>query len=210
MAFLCVFLCRPGSRSCGYFHAKTRGTRRTAKSDRSKAALARGARWRQNPPRRCQHPRSFFLSRGHGHLPSRKPVGGFVSLIYLVRPNMELFFGRSPHLVNGRAMPKCLIALDRAFNEKALLTGEAEYQIVTVCDVSWRIVLGAVRDRATPGTPRACCESRGSLLMGSLGLAGRHGPHARLALVRLCRSRRSSRDWRTGVSPHHTMAYGDV
>ena len=35
--FVCVFLCRPGPRSCGYFHAKMRGTRRTAKSGRSKA-----------------------------------------------------------------------------------------------------------------------------------------------------------------------------
>jgi hypothetical protein len=37
--FFCVLLGRQGSRSCGYFNAKMRGSRRTAKSDRSKAAL---------------------------------------------------------------------------------------------------------------------------------------------------------------------------
>ena len=42
--FFCVVLGRPGSSSCGYFHAKMRGTRRTAKSDRSKPALM----WRKN------------------------------------------------------------------------------------------------------------------------------------------------------------------
>ena len=40
--FFCVVLGRPGSSSGGYFHAKTRGTRRTAKSNRSKPALPRG------------------------------------------------------------------------------------------------------------------------------------------------------------------------
>ena len=35
---VCVFLCRLGSRSCGYFHAKMRGTRRTAKSDHTPAS----------------------------------------------------------------------------------------------------------------------------------------------------------------------------
>ena len=39
-AFSCVVIGRQGSRSCGYFHAKMRGTRRTAKSDRSKPALS--------------------------------------------------------------------------------------------------------------------------------------------------------------------------
>ena len=34
-----MLLGRQGSRSCGYFNAKMRGSRRTAKSDRSKAAL---------------------------------------------------------------------------------------------------------------------------------------------------------------------------
>ena len=34
-----MVLGRQGSRSCDYFHAKMRGGRRTAKSDRSKAAL---------------------------------------------------------------------------------------------------------------------------------------------------------------------------
>ena len=34
-----MVLGRQGSRSCGYFHAKKRGSRRTAKSDRTKAAL---------------------------------------------------------------------------------------------------------------------------------------------------------------------------
>ena len=38
-SFFCVLLGRQGSRSCGYFNAKMRGSRRTAKSDRSKAAL---------------------------------------------------------------------------------------------------------------------------------------------------------------------------
>ena len=38
--FVCVFLCRPGPRSCVFFHAKMRGTRRTAKSDGSKAPPA--------------------------------------------------------------------------------------------------------------------------------------------------------------------------
>ena len=37
---MCVFLRRPRSRPCGYFHANTRGNRTTAKSDRSKAALS--------------------------------------------------------------------------------------------------------------------------------------------------------------------------
>ena len=37
--FFCVVLGRQGSRSCDYFHAKMRGSRRTAKSDRYKAAL---------------------------------------------------------------------------------------------------------------------------------------------------------------------------
>ena len=37
--FFCVLLGRQGARSCGYFNAKTRGSRRTAKSDRSKPAL---------------------------------------------------------------------------------------------------------------------------------------------------------------------------
>ena len=39
--FLCVVLDRQGPRSCGYFHAKMRGTRRTTKPDRSKLALLR-------------------------------------------------------------------------------------------------------------------------------------------------------------------------
>ena len=38
--FLCVFLRRPRSRPCGYFHAKTKGNRSAAKSGRSKAALS--------------------------------------------------------------------------------------------------------------------------------------------------------------------------
>ena len=37
--FLCAVLGRQGSRSCGFFHAKMRGTRRTTNSDRSKPAL---------------------------------------------------------------------------------------------------------------------------------------------------------------------------
>ena len=40
MVLFCVLLGRQGSRSCGYFNAKVRGSRRTAKSDRSnKGAL---------------------------------------------------------------------------------------------------------------------------------------------------------------------------
>ena len=38
-------------------------------------------------------------------------------------------------------------------------------QIVAFDDAPWRIKLGAVWDCATTGTPRACCEPRGSLLM---------------------------------------------
>ena len=41
-AFFCVFLCRPGPRSCGYFHAEMRRTWRTAKPDRSKPARSAG------------------------------------------------------------------------------------------------------------------------------------------------------------------------
>ena len=39
MVLFCVLLGRQGSRSCGYFNAKMRASRSTAKSDRSKAAL---------------------------------------------------------------------------------------------------------------------------------------------------------------------------
>ena len=38
MVLFCVLLSRQGSRSCGYSNAKMRGSRRTAKSDRSKPA----------------------------------------------------------------------------------------------------------------------------------------------------------------------------
>ena len=38
LCFFCVVLGKPGSGSCGYFHAEMKGTRRTAKSDRSKPA----------------------------------------------------------------------------------------------------------------------------------------------------------------------------
>ena len=41
--FFCVLLGRQGSRSCGYFNAKMRGSRRrTAKSDRSKLSVTAG------------------------------------------------------------------------------------------------------------------------------------------------------------------------
>ena len=46
--FLCVVLGRLGSSSCGYFHAEMRGTRRTAKSDRSKPARYRRPQPRSN------------------------------------------------------------------------------------------------------------------------------------------------------------------
>ena len=49
-----------------------------------------------------------------------------------------------------------------------------------------------------------------SPLMGSLGLAGRRGPSARLALVSLASIAEHSVDRRTGVSPHSTMAGRDV
>ena len=58
-----------------------------------------------------------------------------------------------------------------------------------------------------PGTPRARCGPHSSLLMECLGCLADMGPRCG---SRLCRSRRSSGDWRTGVSPHHTMACSDV
>ena len=48
--FFCVLLGRQGSRSCGYFNAKMRGSRRTAKSDRSKPALVIARDRRITPP----------------------------------------------------------------------------------------------------------------------------------------------------------------
>ena len=77
-------------------------------------------------------------------------------------------------------------------------------------DVLWRFVTNSARGRPAIVLPR---NSSGMLrvswlaLMASLGLTGRHWPHMgpRRGL-RLPRSRRSPGDWRTGVSPHHTMA----
>ena len=45
LCFFCVVLGRRGSRSWGYFDAKMRGSWRTAKSDRSKAALIPNVSW---------------------------------------------------------------------------------------------------------------------------------------------------------------------
>ena len=59
--FFCVVLGRQGSRPCGYFHAEMRGSRRTAKSDRSKAALAlvsgRGGAETRETPAAARHVR---------------------------------------------------------------------------------------------------------------------------------------------------------
>ena len=54
-----------------------------------------------------------------------------------------------------------------------------------------------------PGTPRARCGPRSSLLMESLGLAGRHGPQVRLALVSLA----STRQLATNATSHGRRSF---
>ena len=82
------------------------------------------------------------------------------------------------------------------------------HQIVTPHGVSWRIVLGAVRGRATPGTPRACCRPLVRFWWVSGGWLAPMDPSRG---SRSSRSRRSSGDARMmDASLHHTMACGDV
>ena len=59
--FFCVVLGKQGSRSCDYFNAKMRGSRRTAKPDRSKPALTRprAGRRRHGQPKHHHKPTSL-------------------------------------------------------------------------------------------------------------------------------------------------------
>ena len=59
--------CRPGSSSCGHFHAKMRGTRRTAESDRSKAALPRRAQCVRRSQRRAAAHLRCHCRAGRNH-----------------------------------------------------------------------------------------------------------------------------------------------
>ena len=61
-----MVLDRPGSGSCGCFHAKMRGTRRNAKSDRSKPALL-GVRGLRRGGARCPG-----ITSGKGHPDMRR------------------------------------------------------------------------------------------------------------------------------------------
>ena len=84
-------------------------------------------------------------------------------------------------------------------------------QTVTWHGRSWQIVTIALDDcldRATPvhssGLGRTVCLYLSAVFgawLADVGIRRR---------LRLCCRRRSLGDWRTGVSPHHTMAGGDV
>ena len=109
--FSCVVFGRQRSRSCGYFHAKMLGIRRTAKSNRSKPALATcglGWRWRSRHrpgpgPQRCHSNRA--LGQTANGVGCRLPGGrtfvrhtrcGVVAAVRVVRENEKrrtLYYG---------------------------------------------------------------------------------------------------------------------